>query len=611
MTAPAVEQKRGRGEARPGSSVRWLPEPAHLVERCQQLARERPHELAFAWLRDGEVEEASLRFSELDRRARGIALELERRGLAGQRALLLFAPGLEFIPAFLGCLYARVVAVPMNPPRNERAAVTAESIVAHAQAALILTDRAGLEAPWRRASCFAAVEALATDSLAPCDAQVWNPASISPDELAILQYTTGSTGSPKGVQISHRNLIRNEQMIATGFGNGAREVYVSWLPLFHDMGLIGNILQPLYLGVPSYLMAPSAFVQQPFRWLQAMSRYRATVTGGPDFGYELCVQRVRPEQVAELDLGCWALAYNGAEPVRARTMEDFVAKFAPAGFRREAFHPCYGLAEATLYVTGGQREEPFVSLELDARALTQHRVVLAREDSPRRQTLVGCGRPQLDQRLLIVDPRTRRPLAEGLVGELWLQGSNISRGYRERQAPGRDPFQARLESGEGPFLRSGDLGFLHAGELYLTGRLKDLLIQYGQNYYPQDIEQLAGRSHRFLRVGCNAAFTVHEGGSEKIVVVQELHRRHRQPFETGGEQAQSLYTGISRGIRSAVSEAYGIHVWNIALVRHGTIPKTSSGKIQRRRCRELWLAGELARLWPSSDPRGPLGDAHS
>ena len=568
----------------------------NFVDHCRNLARRRAQDLAFTWLRDGEAEEASLTFAELDSEARKIAVELEDRELRGERALLMYSPGLEFISAFLGCLYAGVVAVPMKTPRNEHAAETIFGIARHADARIRLTDSDGLDADWSRKDVLGPLEALATDTLDPRAGVNWVEGDTPPDQLAFLQYTSGSTGSPKGVQVSHRNLIRNEQMIRAGFGNDSSTIFASWLPLFHDMGLLGNILQPLFLGVHSVLMAPSAFVQKPVRWLRAMSRYKATTTGGPNFGYELCVQRVSPEQIDELDLSSWKLAYNGSEPIRAQTMEDFIEKFAPAGFRREVFYPCYGLAEASLYVTGGRHEEPIVTLDLDGDALKRNEVRSAREGDSSVQRLVGCGRAWLDQRVLIVDPDRHRVLEDDRVGEVWLQGENVTRGYRNFPADQEDPFQARLAEGEGPFLRTGDLGFLRDGELFITGRLKDLLIQHGQNYYPQDIEWAAGTSHPFFRVDFTAAFTVDTDDGERLVVVQEVHRRHGASLEAGGTVGDALRRELAGALRAAVSNSYGIHVWKVVFVRHATIPKTSSGKIQRRKCRTLWARGELAEL---------------
>jgi acyl-CoA synthetase (AMP-forming)/AMP-acid ligase II len=574
------------------------------VDLCRELARTKAGDKAYVWLRDGDAEEGSLTFGQLDAEVRKVAAELEARGLAGERALLMYSPGLDFIVAFLGCLYAGVAAVPLNTPRNELAAATLLGIARHAAPSILLTDSATRARFPAGNEVFGALEVVVTDALPLEAGRFWRPAPLRPDALALLQYTSGSTGTPKGVEVTHANLLRNEEMIRAGFAHDSSTVFVGWLPLFHDMGLVGNVLQPLFLGVPCVLMAPSAFVQRPGRWLRAITRYRGTTSGAPNFGYELCVQKVRAEELAELDLSSWRVAYNGSEPIRADTLERFVAKFAPAGFRREAFYPCYGLAEASLFVTGGLAAEPFVALDVDGDALNAGRVRPAAADSPARRRLVGCGRPWLDQRLRIVDPETRRPAEEGTVGEIWIQGGNVARGYRDLPADVEDPFRARLESGEGPYLRTGDLGFLREGELFVTGRLKDLLIHRGQNHYPQDIELAAGTSHPFLRLDHTAAFTAEEEDGERLVVVQEVHRKHAQDLE-GGEAGRALCAELVGALRQAVASQYGLQVWKVVLIEHGTLPKTSSGKVQRRLCRTLWRRGalhELGRGIPEAAP---------
>jgi len=586
-------------------------DPPDLVEHCRTLARTRPGDRAFVWLADGEVETSSLTFGELDARARALGEELERRGLAGERALLVYSGGLEFVCAFLGCLYARVVAVPLSPPRGSRGAARLAPIVEHADPALVLCDRAQLEGLRAAPAVLGGLELLATDSLGLPGRQGWRPGPIDPESLAFLQYTSGSTGSPKGVQVSHRNLVRDEQMIRAGFETDPSTIWVGWLPLFHDMGLVGNVLHPLFLGGQSVLMPPAAFIQRPLRWLQAISRYRGTVAGAPDFAYELCVQKARPHELAGLDLSGWKVAYNGSEPVRARTLERFSTTFAPVGFRREAFYPCYGMAEATLFVSGGRVGEPCRRLEVDAAALEAHRVQPARPSgsgpsaepgpspSPVR-TLVSCGRAWLDQRILIVDPGTRREFAEDTVGEIWLQGGNVALGYRPPLAE-PDAFRARLRDGSGPFLRTGDLGFLHEGELYVTGRLKDVLVLKGRNHYPQDVELAAGGSHPHLRMDRAAAFTLEEQHEERLVVALEVQRTCRGELAPRSrDDPAPLADELTGAVRRAVACEHGLAVWRVVLVEPGGLPRTSSGKLQRRRCRELFSRGELPVLAPSS-----------
>jgi acyl-CoA synthetase (AMP-forming)/AMP-acid ligase II len=548
------------------------------VDHCRELALTRGGETAYTWLRDGDVEEGSLSFARLDAEARRIAGELQLRGLAGERALLLYSPGLEFIAAFLGCLYAGVVAVPLSTPRNELAAATLLGIARHAAPAILLTD----SATSARFSALARLEVLATDLVPPEAAASWRPSTLRPESLAFLQYTSGSTGSPKGVEVTHANLIRNEQMIRAAFGHDGSTVFVGWLPLFHDMGLVGNVLQPLFLGVRCVLMAPHAFVQRPARWLRAVSRYRGTTSGGPNFGYELCVQKVRREELVDLDLSSWKVAYNGSEPVRAETLERFVERFAPAGFRREAFYSCYGLAEASLFVTGGSAREPFVVLDVDGEGLGAGRACPVTASTPGRRRLVGCGRPWLDQRVRIVDPGTRLAVEAGTVGEIWIQGGNVARGYRAPLPEEDDPFRAFLASGEGPYLRTGDLGFERQGELFVTGRIKDLLVLRGQHHYPQDIELVAGSSHPDLRLDHTVAFTLEEERGERLVVLQEVQKERAPLLERGDAASAELGTALAGAMRLALARHFGLQLWRVVLVRPGSLPRTSSGQLRRR-----------------------------
>jgi len=566
-------------------------EPATLVDVLRGWARARPRAPAYTWLRDGDEPERTLSFGELDRAARRVAAELEARGLAGGRALLLQSPGLEFVIAFLGCLYARVVAVPMNTPRNERALGTMLAIARHAAPGIVLTDAATHERVATAAPAFGGLEILRTDALPETSGADWRPGPIGPEALAFLQYTSGSTGAPKGVEVTHGNLMRNEEMIRDAFAHDERTVFVGWLPLFHDMGLVGNVLQPLFLGVPCVLMAPAAFVQRPVRWLRAISRHGGTTSGSPNFGYELCARKVRAEELEGLDLSSWRVAYNGSEPIRAETLERFLERFAPLGFRREALYPCYGMAEASLFVTGGVAAEPFRTLDVAAEALLSGRIETAAAPGAETRRLVSCGRPWRDQVVRVVDPETRVPVAAGRVGEIWIQGGNVARGYRAPGPGGEDSFAARLGDGEGPYFRTGDLGFLADGELYVTGRSKDLLILRGENHYPQDLEAAAGASHPLLRADHAAAFTSEEDG-DCLVLVVEVHRRHHATLE-GDPQARAAVVGA---VRHAVAQQHGLQVWRVVLIAHGSLPRTSSGKVQRRLCRDSWRAGTLQEL---------------
>ncbi|HEY2292124.1 MAG TPA: amino acid adenylation domain-containing protein [Thermoanaerobaculia bacterium] len=543
-----------------------------LTGALRETAVSRPGQTAFTF-RDGTGAATDLTYGELDRQALAIAAQLQELGGGGRRALLLYPPGLEFVAAFLGCLHGGVVAVPAYPPTSERTLPRLLAIARDARPALALTTSKGLAKLQRLAARLPELDALvwvATDQIAADLADAWRDPCPGPEALAFLQYTSGSTAVPKGVMVSHGNLLHNEEMIRRAFGQSADSVIVGWLPLYHDMGLIGNVLQPLYLGARCILQAPATFLQRPLSWLEAISRYRATTSGAPNFAYDLCVRRIGVEQRAGLDLASWEVAFNGAEPVRPDTLERFVTAFAPQGFHRDAFYPCYGLAEATLFVSGGGgKEAPPVVVAEGARGM------------------VGCGRPWMDQRLAIVDPESGRSAGDGQVGEIWISGPSVAQGYWGQPEATERVFRACIagdltDAGEGPFLRTGDLGFLRGGELFVTGRLKDLIIIRGRNLYPQDVERTVEESHPALRPGCGAAFAVESDGEERLVVVQELDSHRRS------EAVAALEV-----LRQAVAEEHEVMVHQAVLVRAGTISKTSSGKIQRHAARAAFLAGTL------------------
>ncbi|MFP5284484.1 MAG: AMP-binding protein, partial [Thermoanaerobaculia bacterium] len=531
-----------------------------LIELLRRRAAEAPGRTAFTFLDAGGAETEALTWAGLDARARAVAACLQETGAVGERALLLHPPGLGFIASFLGCLYAGAVAVPAYPPGRNRPPARLRSIAADARARFVLAPAALASSsgaltekvPELRETCW-----IATDELDPGLAGVWRETVLTPEDPAFLQYTSGSTSEPKGVVVTHGNLLHNEGAIHGAFGMSESSVVVGWLPLYHDMGLIGNVLQPLYAGARAVLMSPLTFLQRPASWLEAISRYRATTSGGPNFGYDLCVRKVGEEEKAGLDLSTWAVAFNGAEPVRAGTMERFAAAFASCGFRREAFFPCYGLAEATLFVSGGALADA--------------------SSGP-----VGCGRVAVGQAVTIVDPEACTPCAPGQEGEIWVAGPSVAAGYWGRPEETARTFGARLATGEGPFLRTGDLGFLVEGELVVTGRLNDLIILRGRNHYPQDLEWTAEASHPTVRPGCAAAFSVDREGEERLVLLCEVERSAAHPGE------------IAEAVRRAVAEEHEVAVEEVVLLRHGTILKTSSGKIRRAACRAAWLAGELA-----------------
>ncbi|RZO64502.1 MAG: fatty acyl-AMP ligase, partial [Phycisphaeraceae bacterium] len=474
-----------------------------IVDLLRQRAAYRPHDRAFTFLVDGENEELNITYAELDQKARTIGAWLMDQDMSGKRVLLLYPSGLDFIAAFMGCLYGGAIAVPAYPPRKNRSVERIEAIAADANASVALTTRDVLDRFESLKASAPSLEHLVwqvNDELDQSWSNRWNRPDIKGNTLAFLQYTSGSTGTPKGVMLSHENLLHNSLRIMQAFEITRSQSGVFWLPSFHDMGLIGGILVPLYGGKFNVLMSPVAFLQKPLRWLQAIAKYRATISGGPNFAYELCVRKTTPEQRASLDLSSWSLAFNGAEPVRAETMKAFSEAFAISGFRNEAFYPCYGLAESTLMVTGGMKFEPPVIHRFDPLSVETGIVTLNENSSPDARQFVGSGRELDGQDVLIVDPQTFEPLPPDRVGEIWVSGPSVAQGYWNRADETKSTFQAMLKlpattagqvgrwkPNQGPYMRTGDLGFFDNGELFVTGRLKDLIIIIGRNHYPQDL----------------------------------------------------------------------------------------------------------------------------
>ncbi len=562
--------------------------PSNLVDLLRHRAAHQGQDRAFSYLVDGESDEIHWTYAELDRRARAIGAWLQTQGLVGQRALLLYPAGLDFIAAFFGCLYAGVVAVPAYPPRRNRSLSRVQVIADDAEAKVALTTKDVLERVQPLLDQSPNLKALrwqATDQLESGLEGNWQHPDVYGDTLAFLQYTSGSTGTPKGVVLNHANLMHNSALIAYAFEHTRSGRGMFWLPSYHDMGLIGGILQPLYIGLWNVLISPVAFLQKPYRWLQAISQYKATISGGPNFAYDLCVRKITPAQKETLDLTNWSLAFNGAEPVREETIEAFVEAFGPCGFRREAFYPCYGMAEATLIVSGGFKTAPPVIRSFDAQSLENNQVVDALPDEEGARALVGCGGTLLDQEILIVNPNTMGRCAPDEVGEVWVAGPSVAQGYWKRPDETAHTFRAHLAEGGGPYLRTGDLGFMQDGELFITGRLKDLIIIRGLNHYPQDIETTVEKCHESLRSGAGAACTVEIDGRERLVIVHELERGRQREVEALDE----VFDAVRRG----VSAEHELPVEAIALIKAGSIPKTSSGKIQRHACRSGFLDGSL------------------
>jgi 8-amino-7-oxononanoate synthase len=546
-----------------------------------------PHAVAYRFLSDPDGTSESWNYSELDLRARAVAAHLQREDLHGKPVLLLHPPGLDYIAAFFGCLYAGAVAVPAYPPDNARfgqtmlrlAAIARDSGATHA-----LTTRDVHETAHRRREELATLgldrlQWLATEALGTAEAEDWEDPGVTGDSLAFLQYTSGSTSTPKGVMVSNTNLVRNLRSAHLRLEHDRESGMVSWLPPYHDMGLIGGLLTPLYGGFPSHLMAPMTFVQRPLVWLETLSRTRASTSVAPNFGFEQCLRRITPEQRDTLDLRDWRLALNGAEPVRADTLQRFAEYFAPAGFDSRALVPCYGLAEATLMVTGvGRHEAPAVH-SFDSETLESGVPEDAGPGTTRVTRVVGCGAAVSDMRVAVVDPSTRQRVAGARVGEIWLSGPSVARGYWGRPDTTAETFDAHIEAEpDAAWLRTGDLGFQQDGQLYVVGRTKDVVIVQGRNFYPHDVELTAEKATEAIRPDNGAAFGVPTAAGEQLALV----------YEIGGRGADEPASVLAR-LRSAIAEEHQVAPHTIALVRHSSVPKTTSGKIQRQATRQAFL----------------------
>ena len=566
-----------------------------LVTLLAGRAESQPEERAYVFLSDRGAEEAVITFRELDDAARALAARLTKVAQPGDRVILVFPPGLEFLIAFFGCLIARVIAVPMMVPRRRSARDSSAGIMANCEPVVALTSpafavRKDLQARFLNEQIlWLSVDLTQTERTA---ADLPNP---EPEDIAFLQYTSGSTSEPKGVAVSHANLLANLEMIRVSLGNTKQSTYVNWVPLYHDMGLILNALEALYVGSLCVLMAPNAFMQRPLNWLRAIHHYRAEVGCSPNFGFDLCVSRYRADQMQDVDLSSWKVALNGAEPVHAETIKRFSVTFAGHGFNPAAAFPAYGMAEATLLIAGGRRGAGSVT-RVVSRSGLQANAVHAPADQTDVQTLVGCGRALVNERIAIVDPDSCKRLFPNQVGEVWVNGANVARLYWRNAEASKTNLTAQIagEHDGANWLRTGDLGLLdEAGELFITGRIKDLIIIRGINHYPHDIEHTVQALHPAFRQNCGAAFSVlDDRGEEILVIVQEIERTERNridPIEV---------TGL---IREGVTDQHELFARHIMLIRPGTLPKTTSGKIQRSLTRRLWLERRLDDLTAGAD----------
>jgi acyl-CoA synthetase (AMP-forming)/AMP-acid ligase II len=567
--------------------------PTSLVDILQWRAANQPLRLAYRFLTDGEYEEELLSYEELDQRARSIGALLQSSVKPGDRVLLLFQPGLDFIVAYFGCLCAKVIAIPVYPPHPARIEITMpviRRIAMDADVSVVLLNLSIYNAINKRDSARAAfgnMKLLVTDNNEPGYlAERWQQQEFNSNEIAFLQYTSGSTATPKGVMISHKNILSNLALIEKSFGITNEDHAIVWLPPYHDMGLIGGILQPIYSGIPITLMPHLMFLQRPLRWLQAISRFKAKISGGPNFAYELCIKKIKPEQRGSLDLSSWRLAFNGAEPIYHKSLDQFADYFAPCGFRKEAFLPCYGLAESTLFVVGGAKGKTPLVKNFLINGLVQNQVIDFPERSKDTQTLVSCGQINSEKKIRIVNIETNEPCPPDEIGEIWVNGNSVASGYWNKPEETEFTFGARLSNdNERRFLRTGDLGFLHEDELYVTGRLKNLIISEGKNHYSHDIERTVASSHPAIRPSGCAAFSIQNNGHEDIIIIVETEYK----LSVNEEE-------IFKAIQEAVSVNHGLNVNDIKLIKPGSIPRTTSGKIKHFLCKQYYLEGTLKEI---------------
>ena len=563
-----------------------------------------PYQTAYTFLADGENESGSCTYQKLDLQARAIAVQLLTKVKPGDRALLVYpyTAGLEFIAAFMGCLYAGVVAVTDYPRQHIKSLSQYQDRIVDCQASIALTThefadrvKGQLIAHPTMALKLKALPWIESDRVDLGLADRWRSPKIDGDTLAFLQYTSGSTGQPKGVMVTHGNVLHNSEVIYQSFGHHDQTKILMWLPMFHDMGLIGGVMQPLFAGLPAVLMSPIALAQNPFLWLQALSKYQITTSGGPNFAYDLLCHKITDEQRASLDLSHWEVAFTGAEPVRAETLEKFSQLYKPCGFKKEAFYPCYGMAEGTLLITGIDASEYPTITYLDQQALTQDQVLVVTAEHPHAKAVVSCGHTWLGDEVIIVNPETKIQCASDRIGEIWAAGAGIGAGYYQREEQTEATFQATLaDNPNKTYLRTGDLGFIKDGELYITGRIKDMMILWGRNHYPQHIEETVASCHPALRPNHGAAFSIDLGGEEQLVIAHEINRTDLRTINA---------EEVIGAIRLAVGEQNMANVFAVALLKTGSIPKTSSGKIQRKACQSMFLDGSLNTVaqWQQSE----------
>lgn len=561
-----------------------------MIDVLQQKANEIPDKTAYIFLKNGEIEEDKITYKELDEKARALAVMLSEIIETEDRVLLLYPSNIEYIVGFFACLYAGGIAVTAYPPSLSRPSARLRSIINDAKPKLVLASSSIMENKDKIVSHteeLGFIKWMDNNQSNIKEANNWKKPEDLSNKIAFLQYTSGSTSLPKGVMVSHKNLIENEKLIYKAFGHTKDTIVFGWLPLFHDMGLIGNMLQPIFAGASCVFMEPSSFIKKPIRWLKGISNYKATTSGGPNFAYDLCVQKIKEEEMSDINLESWQVTYNGSEPVRYDTLKEFYSKFKKSGFSYSSFYPCYGLAEATLLVSGSKNKKGPSTFTVDNNDLDLNCISEATDNIEHKTTFVSSGRIWAEQKTIIINPEDMTICDENHVGEIWVQGKSVATGYWMNPEKTEETFKGKIKDHDsGYFLRTGDLGFIKKEELYVTGRIKDLIIIRGRNYYPQDIEHVAEISHFSLKPGYNAAFSIFMAGEERLVLVQGVER---------SADEKELDDALDC-IQKAVAEEFELDLYSIVFVRPGDISKTSSGKVQRSECKKKFLSCQFSNI---------------
>ena len=557
----------------------------NIVEVICQHAISYPNQEAVILVMDSEDSQSiSLSYSQLDVNARNIASWLQKHFSEGERILLLYPVGLNFVSAFLGCLYAGMVAVPAPLPgkfRHQQERI--KTIARNANVVAMLTDSNNYNSlkMWMELENIEDIICSATDKIELIQSKAWVQPPISRNTLALLQYTSGSTGEPKGVMITHHNLLYNVSSFKRGLGFTRQTRFGSWVPLYHDMGLIAQLLPALFLGSTYVMMSPSSFLKRPYQWLQMIDKFKVNHTVAPNFAFDLCTRRVQDEQLAKLDISHLKYIINGSEPIQSVTIHDFAKRFAIAGLKIEAICPCYGMAEATVFISGFTPRVPVVK-SVDSYLLQKNKFVLAKEDQVQRK-LVSCGIP-IDYDVKIVNPDTFEVLPVDTLGEIWLRGESISCGYWRNEQATNTVFKLTTAEGDRGYFRTGDIGVLHQGELYIAGRIKEIFIVNGRNVYPHDIEHEIRLNHPELKGRPSAVFNIStQNNEEAIVVTQEIQ----------GVFTNDFLQILTIKIKETVLREFGIQISAVLLVQSGSVHRTTSGKIQRSTMRECFLAETL------------------